>query len=74
MKKEIICLDCQKKLERMNLNFPNEKVIWKKGIASTGYLCDLCGTEIKEGSLCVAESIFRIDREKYIPWENEHIK
>jgi hypothetical protein len=33
-----------------------ERVV--RGVAKAGYVCDLCGTEIRRGELCYASTIF----------------
>jgi len=80
MKRQIICMKCNKEYWNLfNLigdeaTAAGEHIKNIKGMALREYLCDFCGTTIKQSEKCTANSIWS-DRGgiPYFEWENEFI-
>lgn len=72
MKRMIACEKCG---WHLTPHFAGEWFKRVRGIAKRGMLCDYCGTEIKKGDKCSAESVgFDEHGIPYYPWESEYIE
>ncbi len=71
MKREILCLKCEKKLKPKK--YPGEWFRRVDGVAMKDYVCDHCDVKIKEGSICCAESM-GLDSQPWLPWEQGFIR
>lgn len=69
MKRQIICLNCY--AERLPLGY-GESVVRMAGMAKRDFYCDLCGSPIKKGEECRAESIMA-PGQTYYTWEKDYI-
>ena len=77
MKREIICLKCEKELKELHGSanpYPGEHLRYVEGKAVDDYVCDQCGISIKKDSLCCCYSIYTdYGGQPYYGWEEEYI-
>jgi hypothetical protein len=79
MKREIVCTDCQKKLEKLFKNVttehPEEHVKFVKGTLRFICVCDNCGIALQPRQGCYALSIWSDYGTLFCPeWELEYIE
>jgi len=70
MKRELLCLACDKKMQAIECEVANEEDFttppeaYKRiygWVTEEVYLCDLCGKSIKKGERCVLKKTFILD-------------